>query len=314
MNRGEQMKLLTERKFLEARLTALPGTSRIMRISTESRLKSINERIASYVGPALAPARVRLTFNGRPVVRSQGIFAEFGAKAITNFIDAISAVAASLSAPLAPMGPIPNKDQHQLLITSTALGSFGFELEEFQTESLGFDDSSPVAQALERTQNLLLGMLGTDDELADSASDIDPRALDKIRAFLLTLVENEAVFAMGYRDRDFKFTDVGQVRASLARLESDNLQEQEQLLSGEFQGVLPKSRTFEFKLADQDFVIKGKVGASIIDPDSLNNQLHLPRNIKVMMTKVGNGRPRYVLTEIATDTTAIQFPAPTREA
>jgi hypothetical protein len=39
---------------------------------------------------------------------------------------------ASLAAPLAAMGRIPNRDQHQLLITSTALGSFGFELDERQ--------------------------------------------------------------------------------------------------------------------------------------------------------------------------------------
>ncbi len=34
------------------------------------------------------------------------------------------------------MGPIPNRDQNQLLITNTAVGSFGFELEEYCAEQL----------------------------------------------------------------------------------------------------------------------------------------------------------------------------------
>lgn len=44
-----QMQLLAERKFLEERLAALPATSRITRISTESRLKYINEQIGQCV-------------------------------------------------------------------------------------------------------------------------------------------------------------------------------------------------------------------------------------------------------------------------
>ncbi len=39
---------------------------------------------------------------------------------------------AALNGSLSMTGPIPNREQHPLLITGTAIGSFGFELEEYQ--------------------------------------------------------------------------------------------------------------------------------------------------------------------------------------
>ena len=58
------------------------------------------------------------------------MFAEFGAKVINTFADAIAAIGASQTTALGTRGVIPGRDDYQLLITGTALGSFGFELEE----------------------------------------------------------------------------------------------------------------------------------------------------------------------------------------
>jgi hypothetical protein len=296
MNPQDRIHLLSELTFLRERLAELPDSAKIMRISTESRIRGIENRLAEEHVNEREPERVQLTFNGRPVIGSHGIFAEFGMKAVSNFAEAVTAVAASLCTPLAAMGPIPNREQHQLLITNTALGSFGFELEEYRNGQLPFDEVSPMAQALERTQNLLRGTVGSDDELADSVADTDPRALEKVRTFLQTLADNEAICTVQYRDRGFRFSDVGQIRNSLARLGQDNLRENEQYLNGEFQGVLPKGRTFEFKLTENDEVIRGKIGPAILSADELNAHLHQPAKIKVMMTQIGGGKPRYVLT------------------
>ena len=119
MNRQDALHLLGERKFLQERLAELPASARITRISTESRLRVVDERLAQAPVDEREPARARLTFKGRPVIDSHGIFADFGMKAVNSFTEA---VAASLTAPLAAMGPIPNREQNQLLITSTALG------------------------------------------------------------------------------------------------------------------------------------------------------------------------------------------------
>jgi hypothetical protein len=148
MNRQERLDLLSQQKFLQARLAQLPDSARIMRISTESRLRAIAERLASEPADEREPARVRLTFDGAPVVRSYGIFADFGTKAVSGFTDAVVMVAASLTAPLKATGPIPNRELNQLIITNTALGSFGFELEEFSAGQLLFDEQSSVELAL----------------------------------------------------------------------------------------------------------------------------------------------------------------------
>lgn len=297
MNNEDRQHLLAERTFLQRMLAETPVTARLTRMSEEARLRKVEAQLAALPANERMPARARLTFDGLPVIRSHGIFADFGMKAVSSFTEAVASVAASLFAPLAAMGPIPNRDQNQLLITSTAVGSFGFELEEYRTGQLALEDASPVATALERTQALLQSTLGNDDDLADIASETDPRALEKVRAFLKVLADNSAVCALQYGGRGVRFIDVGQVSRSLARLEADNLHESEEQLRGEFVGVLPNSRSFEFKLASDGQIIRGKVSPRVQNVDAINDHLHRAVQIDVTRTQVGNGRPRYLLTQ-----------------
>lgn len=300
MNQQNRAYLLAEINFLQQQLAELPENARLTRLSNQARLREVEAQLAQIPLEEREPARVRLTFNGRPVIGTHGIFADFGMKAVGSFSDAVTTLAASLLTPLAAMGRIPNRDEYQLLITNTALGSFGFELEEYQNNNPLFqEEQSLVSIALEQTQAILSATLsGSDEDLADSASEIDPRALEKIRNFLQTVADNEAVCTLQYQNRSVKFTDVGQIKRSLERISQDNLQENEVSLLGEFQGVLPKSRTFEFKLIGQDEeIIKGKISKAFQDAASLNQHLNEEIQIKVMKTSVGKGRPRYLLLE-----------------
>ncbi|MBT9561255.1 MAG: hypothetical protein IV100_35000 [Myxococcales bacterium] len=297
MNRSEYLQLLGEKTAIERMIAETPQEDVLDLASLYARLKSVVGALSQAKPDEREPARVRLTFKGRPVIGSHGIFAEFGMKAVNGFAESVTAMAASLIAPLAAMGPIPNRDQHQLLITNTALGSFGFELEEHRIGQLTLGDGSAVAQALDRTQSLLRGTQGSDDELADSAVEADRRALDKVRAFLEVLADNEAVCTVQFGESIVEFTDVGQVRTGIERLSQENLREEPEELRGELQGVLPKARVFEFKLAESSQVIRGKISPSVSDPHELNRELHRPTIIKVMVTRVGSGRPRYLLIE-----------------
>jgi hypothetical protein len=294
----EYQQLLAEKSFLSRELSETPALAWLTRRSLEARLRNIEAAIAAMDVAGPPPARARLTFSGLPVVGSHGIFADFGMKAMNSFTEAVAAMAASLTAPLASMGPIPNRDQNQLLITNTALGSFGFELEEYRPQQPTVAADSPVAIALERTRSLLQSTQGNDEELADVASDTDQRALEKIRAFLKVLAENDAVCALQYGDEVVRFQDVGQVRQSLARLGADNLHEKQEMLTGFFEGSLPNARTFEFKLASDGQVIRGKIAPPVQNVDEINKHLKTRVSIPVTITQVGNGRPRYVLTQL----------------
>jgi len=294
----EHQQLLAEKNFLNRDLAETPEAATLTRRSLEVRLRKVETALAAMTDGVSLPARARLTFNGLPVVGSHGIFADFGMKAVSSFTDAVTSVAASLRAPLASMGPIPNRDQNQLLITNTALGSFGFELEEYRhQQSMGVEESS-LAVALERTRALLQSTLGNDEELADRASETDPRALDKVRAFLRVLADNEAVCSLQYGEQQVRFQDVGQVRSSLARLAADNLQERQVQIVGSFEGALPNARTFEFKLAESEQVVRGKIADAVQNIDLINEHRHMRVTISVTITQVGSGRPRYVLTQL----------------
>jgi hypothetical protein len=189
MNRDEHRLLVSERDSLRRILEGIPEEDVLDRGSFEARLHEVERDLTSIAADTRTPARARLTFRGRPVIGSHGIFAEFGMTATKAFTDVVSRLAAG---PLAPTGPIPDRDQNQLLITSTAIGSFGFELEEYREEPLLLADESAVAQALERTQQLLEGTAGSDDDLADAAAGVDPRAIAALRGFLDTLAKHEA--------------------------------------------------------------------------------------------------------------------------
>lgn len=294
MSLSERTHLLAEQAFLRSRLAELPEGAMLTRMSTQSRLDAVSQALAQQ--PDREPVRATLTFNGRPVIRSHGVFADFGMKAVNAFTDAVAAVAASLTAPLALMGPIPHREQNQMLITGTAVGSFGFELEEYGNGQLPLEEKTTVQVAIERTRDLLCGSIATDDELlADAASDLDQRALDKVRTFVATLADNEAICTVQYANHAFRFNSVGQVREALRRLGTDNLQEQKSQLQGHFEGALPYRRTFEFKLADSDEIIVGKIAPSIQDPSKINDHLHDLVTVSMMETRIGNGRPRYLL-------------------
>jgi len=300
MNHDEYMLLLSERTTLEQLIDETPEEDVLDRGSLQTRLEIVQRQIAAEAAHR-EPARVRLTFRGGPVVGSHGTFAQFATKALNDFTESVVTMAASLDSPLGARGPLPNRELHKMLITSTALGSFGFELEEHRIGQLELHEASPMAQALERTHKLLQGTQGTDDELADSALEVDDRALDKIRTFLQTLVDSEATCTMTTDRTQVSFKDLAQVRASVGRLSRENIREEEQSLVGEITGALPDGRTFEFRLSETGQIIRGKVGPGIPDPDVLNDMRHKAVTVRVTTTRVGAGRPRYVLVEVVED-------------
>ena len=294
MTTQEYRRIQAERSALENLLDQLPASSVIERKGLEFRKKKVEDILASQQAPFRDPARVRLTFRGRPAVGSRGLFADFGTAAVKAFTNAIAAVGASRNAWLKSRGAIPGREKYRLLITGTALGSFGFELEEASPGEL-FPESSPVDLAVERTMSILEATIGTDDVLIDAVSDTHPRALAALRAFLKKMADYEATCALEFKDRAFRFVDVSQVRRSESRLSMDNISDEEEEMSGRFQGMLPARRTFEFLNDTTDRVISGSIDFAVENADRINDTLNRPVRIKVVSRQVGAASKRYVL-------------------
>jgi len=288
--------------FLQAELGGLnefleeiPVANVIERASLASRKREVEEILAANPLPAREPVEVVLRFRGKPVVDGYGIRADFGAAAVGAFEAAVAAVGSSQSTSLGSRGVLPNRDDYRLMITGTVPGSFGFELEEVGREDGSFPELSLVESAISQTRAILRALVGSDDELTDAIAGADPRALEAVRGFLKTLVDQEAVCDLAFRDEVFEFVDVEQIRRGRQRLSADNIHEEERELLGKFQGVLPKRRTFEFRVDEDDEVISGKVGAGIEDAGVINGLVDKPVRITVQIRRVGAGRPSYLL-------------------
>lgn len=297
MNYDEYLSISSEFHELESILAEIPAENVIERMGFEDRLQSAREAIAGLNAEQLV-YKARLTFRGRPVFGSHGIAADFAARAAGEFADAVAAIAAGIDENLRYMGPIPDKQKNQLLITGTAIGSFGFEFELPQPEEgVLFPEPGKAENALRKMQELFqLAAEGSDDEVSEFVDEIHPRAVKKVAEFLEYIAQQEAWCGLEFKNQFFRFRDIDQLSSSAIRLQEDNIHEKDDMQIGEFQGVLPSARSFEFKLLDQQQVLRGKVGSDIDDADVLNREyLHKPVTVSFHVIQVGQGRPRYSL-------------------
>jgi hypothetical protein len=288
--------LVSEIHELERILSTFPAERVIDRMSFEARIESVREELAQLPQQEERTS-VRLTFRGKPVLESRGILADFGSRAATLFSDVFSMVMSDANRTLSDCGPIPGKDAKPLLITGTAIGSFGFEFELPPKRSDLFSNLDPSKNAIQKIENLFrLTAEGSDDDIAEQVDDMQHRTIAKVHEFLNFLVQQEAWCGLEFSDQSFRFTDLEQIKKAENRLSDNNIKEGNESCKGEFQGILPKNRTFEFKLASQDNVIRGKIDHAIDEPDILNrNWLHRPVTTQFHVVNVGQGRPRYTL-------------------
>lgn len=299
MNYEDYMTVSSEITQLKELLESIPEERVIDRLGLEQRLIDAEQKINGQT-PENLRKKAKVTFKGAPVVGTHGIFADFASKASGALTDAIAAISAGLVDNLRYMGPIPDREKNNLLITGTALGSFGFEFEipKLHEDTL-FPNSSKAEKALEKISELFLlaSSDGTDDELTSLVQEIHPRAVRKTADFLNILADSEAWCALEFNQKLFRFRDKQQVTDVIHKISEENISVSEESFSGEFQGVLPASRNFEFKT--DDLVLKGKIGPEIEEPDDLNRSyLHKPSIIKLHVTQVGQGRPKYLFSKM----------------
>lgn len=299
MSKRSMKQLKTEYTFLSRIVSDIPETDIINRRSYENRLKVVEKELRLIEAGYREPASTTITFKGKPVVDSTGIIADFGSRALTHFSKAVAAIAANIDGVrLGDRGVIPNYNDYQVLITGTALGSFGFEIEEnlSQTEIASHEaDTNVMELAMEKAKNIIEASLGSDDDLSEMLFELDDRTISEFHEFLKVMADNEAYCALEVDDEYFTFVNKEQVVRSAKRIAVDNLTEGDEVHRGQFIGVLPESRTFEFKTATSETIIKGKVGKQIIDAMDLNHILETDVRITVHYMKVGTGNPRITL-------------------
>ncbi|MGV0886014.1 hypothetical protein V6760_03965 [Acinetobacter venetianus] len=301
MNALMYKNLSSEVQHLKNLLNQIPEENVIDRLGLQNRLKAAEKRLQS-TNPYHINKTAKLTFRGNPVIGSEAISANFAAKATKLFSDAVAAVSAGLSGALNFKGPIPDCNTNQLMITGTAIGSFGFEFELPRADNFDLcPEQSIVEKAVNEIRELFeISAIGTDDSLNDLIEEIHPRAISKIHDFLIFLLEQNAKCGLEFDNKFFKFSDKNQLQNAINRLDDENIHEEQVTYRGYFQGALPSARNFEFKTEIDDEIVKGKIGKDILNPEKLNSDWYQKVvQVKFTVIRVGNSRPKFILESLS---------------
>lgn len=295
--------LLAEIAEIEAMLAKTPSEYALALQSLNGRRLDLQARLTQLQSSGVNKARVELTFKGRPVHSSEGIFASFAGKVLETYERAISLLQANLTRRLQASGRIPGRGPSRLMITDRALGSFGFVLEEILQQEDGtiqrdallteVDRKTAMTRATEQAEAILRASQASDDDLAEAASETDRRTLHALRDFLIVVAEGGAHFRhKSDTGSGVVFTDAAAVAASAERLSDDNIEESTDNLAGILDGIMPGRRWFEF-IADGDLGrISGKIDQSIDDEAVTGLKQHMDQRLRITVhvTRVGHGR------------------------
>ena len=294
--------LKSEKAELERFLQNLPEDDIFMRPGFEHRLREVEAELEKLEKPHDGYEIISLLFEGRPVLDSHGIQADFAAEAVESFSKSLKSISAALSGKLKERGRIPEGSAGRVFITDTQRGSFGFRL---MLDNLPAAETADAFSSLGEAVKRLLAIFqseGDQDKVSEIVEEIHPRAARDVGKFLSILSRNEARPKVIYRG---KLVAPGKdVIKTLADLLSEkSLNEEDISATGHLLGVLPKSRQFEFQIAHEDGegeIIKGKISDVIENPADIYEQFHgQPVCAQFHLVRVGSAKPRYTLVSVS---------------
>ena len=307
MNVHEYRFLLTERHELRNMLAHVPESAILDRMSLQDRLQEVEAELEAYDGYSPHIMSVNLTFRGEPVFGSSGIQADFGLDAAKGFVQSVRLVGASFHGVLHSVGRVSNADDYSLMITGTAVGSYGFKIEPLSQQPAFEGERAPVEVAISRVKDVLKASVASDEDLMEAIDGVDIRALTGLSNFLKTVADGGAVCSLSLGEEVFSFDDVDQIRRSQNRLSSDIIEE-EVTMAGKFKGFFPLQPRGQFEIArvDSNFgeresgrVVVAKVDQAVADAININTLLEQEVEVRARARRVGSGRPRYVITQLS---------------
>jgi hypothetical protein len=287
---------------VEALLGAAPEGDILGRRSLTARRDILTQELATLTAHARPSAHAAVYFGGAPVVGSRGIDATFASRALANYEDFVTKIWGQRQhGNLPASGPVRDRHEARLHITGVVRGSFGFELAELEgPTSL---EGAPLRDAVDLATRAIIAAGESDDALADAAEDLDGRAFAALREFFTVLKKGGASVRVVTDDLDRSF-DVSAVLAAAERTQGTLTEEEDVPIPGEFLGVLPERRTFEFR-RDDGTVLRGRVSEEmpIADLGRLNPNWATKRCIAhlrvVTLTSRTRTRQRYILRRLA---------------
>jgi hypothetical protein len=234
------------------------------------------------------PAAAALFFGGAPVVGSHGIQARFGSLAVAQFQKLVSQrFAANEQGPLASRGRVPLADETRLLITDVVRGSFGFVLQQANSER-GDEGHASLKTVVDEVADTLSRIASADEALFDeNASKLDDRQLATLRDFFKLLDDEGASLRLVEGDRDLEFDRAAIARARI-RAESLSIEDRVEERVGKIVGWTQYSHRFELQLDGDGGERSGAVIAGLVSRDVMHRAVEegmnpLNRHFKVRL-------------------------------
>ena len=254
-----------------------------------------------------APAGVALFFGGRPVMGSHGIQAGFSGKAIERFQTMVSQrFAAQELGPLASKGRVPLKDNTHLMVTDVVRGSFGFVLQAAAEDDEAHGSGTSLKSVVDKVADAISRMAAQDEALFDGAlAEIDERQKVAFSDFFKLLDTEGATMRIVEGERDFEL-DQAAVQRARRRVESLQISDRSDEISGWIVGWSDVSAKFDLQLHSTREIVQGTVSRSELDRVAVEGMelyhKHVRASIKVREVLAKNRQPKRAYTLLSLET------------
>ena len=165
---------------------------------------------------------------------------------------------------LAQRGPLPIKQQQRarLNITDLVHGSFGFVLEEDNSEQYQIFES-PTMIAVSQVTDILTGLSSADSLWFDQRlPDLDARVFQTLKRFVTLLRRHDSTLKIAEEKREFSLDEAAVYRA-YERISQTDVDETDEKIVGELLGIAPIQRRFDFRRLDNNEILSGAVAYSL---------------------------------------------------
>ncbi|MBP2304606.1 hypothetical protein GBZ48_17785 [Azospirillum melinis] len=245
---------------VESIIANLDAEDFVAKLSFEARRDELLHEIKKIDHRADTLASVAIFFQGKPVLGSRAIDAEFASNAVAMYQDIVSKkLAVKETGGLAQRGPIPVRNASKLNIVDIVHGSFGFVLEEDDENGVPLFNSSLRDVVSEAGTVVEKFSSNNDEDFSRELEEIDQRLFSSVKKFYRHLHDNEASIRLVENDSERKIDKYGVERAYRRVMEADVSEDVVQI-DGVLLGVTPISRRFDMRRIDVKDVITGKVG------------------------------------------------------
>ncbi len=214
-----------------------------------NRVRQIKEEIAGLEQEDPTRASVALFFSGGPVLGTRGIAADFAGRCLENYQDLISKTFARREVgPLGERGPIPLRQNTEMMVTGVTHGSFGFILDEMSEQS-SILDTQLKGVVKEVSLTLAKFCAESDSEFLDFASEVDQRTVVSLRKFFQEMDTASATVRIVEDIHEINL-DAAAVNRARQRAESATIDDETVDFPGTAIHLLPDHKTFEFQTLD----------------------------------------------------------------